>query len=80
MAYIVPTELPKTCFECHFRVCKFSCPAWTTHFGDINNKEGHYCFLDTQSPKRVMIVDYGDKTKKMEWCPLKKVEEKEDGK
>ena len=78
--FIVPKELPKTCGECAFCNCKFSFPFWATDRGDKCNKQGYYCSLDTQNPKRVMVVDYGDKSKKMEWCPLKEVEVAEDGK
>lgn len=73
MAYIVPSELPQTCNECAFCACKFSFPHWATDRGDLCGKQGFYCSLDTQDPRRVMVVDFGDKTKKMEWCPLKEV-------
>lgn len=73
MPYIVPQELPKTCNECAFNRCTFSCPLWATHNADKCGKQGFYCSLDTQNPKRIMVVEFGDKTKKMEWCPLKEV-------
>lgn len=73
MAYIVQSELPQTCNECVFRVCKFSHPFWATDMGDKCGKQGFYCMLDTQNPRRIMVVDFGDKTKKMEWCPLKEI-------
>lgn len=76
MAYIVPKELPKTCFECVFRQCKFSHPFWADRVPESErNKQGYFCSLDTQKPKRLMIVDFGDKSKKMEWCPLKATED-----
>ena len=71
MPYIVPAKLPKTCSECVFLRCKFSFPLWATYRDDKCGKTGLYCSLDTQSPKRLMIVDCDDKTKKMDWCPLK---------
>ena len=73
MAYIVPSELPQTCHGCAFCCCKFSYPFWATDRGDECGKQGFYCILDTHNPRRVMVVDFGDKTKKMEWCPLKEV-------
>ena len=73
MAYIVPAELPKTCNECAFSRCKFSCPLWATDRGDKCGKQGFYCSLDTQNPKRIMVVEFGDRTKKMKWCPLKEM-------
>lgn len=78
MAYIVPSELPKTCSECPFCNCKFSHPFWSTDMGDLCGKQGFYCILDTQNPRRIMVVDFGDKTKKMDWCPLKEVVRCED--
>ena len=75
MAYIVPKELPKTCFECVFCQCKFSYPFWAEMVpATEREKQGYFCSLDTHKPKRVMVVDFGDKTKKMEWCPLKETE------
>ena len=73
MAYIVPSELPQTCSECPFCNCKFSHPFWATDMGDLCGKQGFYCILDTQNPRRIMVIDFGDKTKKMEWCPLKEL-------
>ena len=73
MAYIVPSELPQTCSECPFCNCKFSYPFWATDRGDDCGKQGFYCILDTHNPRRIMVVDFGDKMKKMEWCPLKEV-------
>lgn len=73
MAYIVPSDIPKTCAECAFCACKFSFPQWATDRGDLCGKQGFYCSLDTQNPRRVMVVDFGDKTGKMGWCPLREV-------
>lgn len=73
MAYIVPSELPQACSDCAFCACKFSFPFWATYRGDLCGKQGFYCLLDTQNPRRVMVVDFNDKTRKMGWCPLKEV-------
>lgn len=75
MAYIVPGKMPKSCANCPFHGCRFSHPFWCTDMGDLRNKQGFYCQLDTESPRRIMIVNFGDNTSKAEWCPLKDLEE-----
>lgn len=69
MAYIVPSELPKSCVKCFFGYCVYSHP-WV----DSRNKKtgkGYRCQLDPQ--KRVLDMDYKDTTSKAEWCPLKEL-------
>ena len=73
MAYIVPREIPKSCAKCFFHGLKFSYPSWAKEEKELCNKQGLYCQLDEQKPKRVMVVDFGDKTSKAEWCPLKEM-------
>lgn len=75
MAYIVPGEIPESCANCPFHGCRFSHPFWATDAGDLCGKQGFYCQLDTETPRRIMIVDFGDNTSKAEWCPLKKIVE-----
>ncbi len=69
MAYIVPSELPKSCIECFFGYCCYSHP-WGTRQNKKATK-GYRCQLDPQ--KRVLDMEYNDSTSKAEWCPLKEL-------
>lgn len=68
MPYIVPDEMPKSCYKCYFGYCKFSHPFWSE---EKPNTKGYICALDKEH--RVLEMHYDDVTTKAEWCPLREV-------
>ena len=73
MAYIVPRELPKSCFRCPFAALKWQYPFWSRG-DDLANTKAYTCQADAE--KRVVVLEIDDETSKAEWCPLKEVIER----
>lgn len=67
MPYIVPKELPKSCYDCPFSCVLESHPYWSGE-KDKKGTKTIYCQVDAE--RRELTTDFYDKSAKADWCPL----------
>ena len=66
--YVVPKELPESCYRCPFAALKYQVPFWGGDKEKANTKA--YTCQATDEHKEI-VMHINDETTKPDWCPLR---------